>query len=120
MLCGCLVGVMSEGFRREIVQQVVRNLLDLQLLRIVGFGPSWGYAIKKRFEADFGVRLRHAALYSSLDVLRERGFLECSSVRECGRNRKVYAITEAGRVYLETYYRVLGAQIAGAEAEKTG
>jgi DNA-binding PadR family transcriptional regulator len=102
---------MSEDYRKEIVQHIVKNLLEIQLLRIVQFSPTWGYQIKKRFETDFDVKLRHGDLYSSLNALKARGFLECKTIRESGRPRKVYAITETGQTYLQTYNKVLRAQI---------
>ena len=111
---------MSEVFKREIVQHIVRNLLDVQLLRIVQAGPTWGYRIKKQVEAESGVRLRHGALYPALKVLQDRGFVESRRQRESGRVRKVYVITEAGRVYLQTYYGVLLAQLKGEDGWKTG
>jgi DNA-binding PadR family transcriptional regulator len=102
---------MSEAYKKEIVQHIIRNLLDIQLLRIVQAQPTWGYKIKKQVEAEFNIKLRHGALYPALNALEDRGFLESKKQRESGRSRKVYAITENGRVYLQTYYSILRAQV---------
>ena len=108
---------MSETYKKEIVQHIVRNLLDIQLLRMVQAEPTWGYNIKKRVEADFNIKLRHSALYPSLNALEARGFLESTKQQKDGRSRKVYAITENGKAYLQTYYGILQAQL---DSLKTG
>ena len=102
---------MSETYKEEIVQHIVRNLLDIQLLRIVQAQPTWGYKIKKQMEAEFNIKLRHGALYPALNALEARGFLESRKQRKSGRARKVYAITENGKIYLQAYYNILQAQL---------
>ena len=111
---------MSESYKKEIVQHIIRNLLDIQLLRIVQARPTWGYKIKKQVEAEFNIKLRHGALYPALNALEDRGFLESKKQRSSGRLRKVYVITETGRVYLETYYSILRAQVKDEEGRETG
>jgi DNA-binding PadR family transcriptional regulator len=96
---------MSENYKKEIVQHIIRNLLDIQLLRIIQTQPTWGYKIKKQVEADFNVKLRHGALYPALN------FLESKKQKKDGRARKVYTITENGKIYLQTYYSILQGQL---------
>ena len=110
---------MSETYREEIVQQIIRNLLDIQLLRIVEAEATWGYRIKKQVEAEFGVKLRHGALYPALNALEARGFLESRKQRVGGRARKVYVITESGKAYLQAYYGILRAQVKGENGRET-
>ena len=102
---------MSETYKKEIVQHIIRNLLDIQLLRIIQAQPTWGYKIKKQVEADFNVKLRHGALYPALNHLEQKGFLESKKQKKDGRARKVYTITENGKAYLQTYYSVLQDQL---------
>lgn len=94
---------MSETYKKEIVQHLIKNLLDVQLLRIVQSQPTWGYRIKKQVEIEFNIKLRHGALYPTLNSLERKGFLESKTQQESGRSRKVYVITEEGKVYLQTY-----------------
>ena len=108
---------MSETYKKEIVQHIIRNLLDIQLLRIVQAKPTWGYKIKKQVEADFNIKLRHGMLYPALNALEARGFLESKKQRKSGRSRKVYAITENGRVYLQTYYGLLQDQLGSGNTK---
>lgn len=98
---------MSETYKKEIVQHIIRNQLDIQLLRIVQAQPTWGYKIKKQVEEDFNVKLRHGALYPTLNSLEQRGFLESKTQRETGRARKIYVITPEGKAYLETYREII-------------
>ena len=102
---------MSDIYKKQIVQHIIRNLLDIQLLRIIQTQPTWGYKIKKQVEIDFNVKLRHGALYPTLNSLEEKGFVESSKQKKDGRARKVYAITEKGKIYLQTYYGILQGQL---------
>ena len=106
---------MAETYRKEIVQRIVKNLLDIQLLRMVQAQPLWGYKIKKKVEANFNIKLRHGALYPMLNSLEQKGFLTSQRQTKGGRARKVYTITKNGREYLQNYYDVLNEQIEGED-----
>jgi DNA-binding PadR family transcriptional regulator len=97
----------ADIFRKEIVQRITRNLLDIQILRLVQTEPMWGYKIKKQAEAKFGVRLRHGALYPLLKELEQESFIIGQNQRQGGRKRKVYTLTSKGQQYLEAYRNVL-------------
>jgi DNA-binding PadR family transcriptional regulator len=108
---------LTEDYRKEIVQRITKNLLDIQLLRLIQIQPLiWGYRIKKTVEAESHVKLGHGALYPTLNTLERRGFLESSKRREGGRARKAYKITKEGQAYLKVYYAILGEQL---ESPKT-
>ena len=102
---------MTETYKKEIVQHIIRNLLDIQLLRIIQAQSTWGYKIKKQVETDFNMKLRHGALYPTLNSLENKGFLESKKQQKDGRHRKVYTITENGKIYLQTYYNILQGQL---------
>ena len=102
---------MAENFRKEIVQRVTRNLLDIQLLRLIQAQPMWGYKIKKQVETKFDVILRHGALYPLLNGMEQKGFLTSQKQQQGGRTRKVYTITKKGKEYIETYDSILKEQI---------
>jgi len=95
---------LSETYKKEIVQHIIRNLLEIKLLRTVQAQPTWGYKIKKQVETDFNIKIRHGALYPALNSLEKKGFLESTTQQKGRRARKVYAITESGRIYMNTYY----------------
>ena len=98
---------MTENIKKEIVQHIVRNLLEIQLLRIIQAQPTWGYKIKKQVEGEFNIKLRHGALYPALNNLEAKGLLESKKQQKDGRIRKVYTITSNGKTYLETFYSIL-------------
>ena len=102
---------MAETQRKELVQRIIKNLLDIHLLRMVQTQPLWGYMIKKKVEASFQIKLRHGALYPMLNRLERKGFLTSQMQTKGGRARKVYNITEGGREYLQIYYSILKDQI---------
>jgi PadR family transcriptional regulator PadR len=102
---------MTETYQTELVQRIIKNLLDVQLLRMVQAQPLWGYKIKKKVEENFQVKLRHGALYPMLNNLEEKGFLTSQRQTKGGRARKVYTITKNGKAYLQSYYSILKDQI---------
>jgi len=104
---------MSETYKKEIVQHIIRNLLDIQLLRIIQIEPTWGYKIKKQVETEFNIKLRHGALYPTLNSLEQKGFVESKKQQKDGRSRKVYSITDNGKTYLQAYYNILQGQLEG-------
>ena len=103
--------IMAETYQKEIVQRIIKNLLDIQLLRLVDAQPLWGYKIKKQVETEFHMKLRHGALYPMLNRLEKQGFLVSQKQRQGGRIRKVYTVTKKGKEYLESYYNVLKKQL---------
>jgi DNA-binding PadR family transcriptional regulator len=107
--------IMAETYRKEIVQRITKNLLDIQLLRLIQAQPLWGYKIKKMVEIDFHIKLRHGALYPMLNSLERKGFLTSQKQHQGGRARKVYTITKNGKEYLQSYYTILKEQIEGKD-----
>ncbi|MGA2523873.1 MAG: PadR family transcriptional regulator [Candidatus Bathyarchaeia archaeon] len=99
--------LMSETYKDEIVQHIIRNLLEIELLRILQTQPTWGYHIKKQVEEQFNIKLRHGALYPALKALETRGFLESKTQQKSGRARKVYSVTQEGKNYLQTYRNLI-------------
>ena len=102
---------MAEPFRKEIVQRITRNLLDVQIMRLVQAKPMWGYMIKKQVAARFEVKLRHGVLYPLLNSLERDSFLTSKKEQKGGRTRKIYEITPKGMQYLQTYGSILKDQI---------
>jgi DNA-binding PadR family transcriptional regulator len=102
---------LAEAYEKEIVQRITRNLLDIQILRLIQTQPMWGYMIKKQAETKFGVKLRHGALYPLLNALERESFLTSQNQRQGGRTRKVYTITSKGQQYLEAYNNILKEQL---------
>jgi DNA-binding PadR family transcriptional regulator len=110
---------MTETYKKEIVQHIIRNLLDIQLLRIIQAEPTWGYKIKKQVEIDFNIKIRHGALYPTLNMLEEKGFVSSIKQQKAGRLRKVYTISKEGKEYLEAFYSILQGQLKTSDSKAT-
>jgi DNA-binding PadR family transcriptional regulator len=108
---------MAEAFKKELVQRITRNLLDIQILRLIQTQPMWGYMIKKQAEAKFSVKLRHGALYPLLNALEKEGFLTSQEEKHGGRTRKIYSTTRKGMEYLKAYNMIMREQIASLDLE---
>lgn len=102
---------MAETLRKGIVQRITRNLLDVQILRLIKTQPMWGYKIKQQVEANYDVRLRHGALYPLLNKMEKEGLLTSHKEPKGGRIRKTYEITNKGLQLVNTYNEVLTEQI---------
>ena len=108
---------LSETFKKQIVQRIVKNLLDIFILQMIRDQPTWGYRIKKNIEQEYGIKLRHGALYPLLNALENSGYLTSRKEKHGGRIRKVYKITPKGIQYLDAYYKFLSEQIQTKEIE---
>ena len=108
---------LSETFKKQIVQRIVKNLLDIFILQMIRNQPTWGYRIKKNIEQEYGIKLRHGALYPLLNALENSGYLTSRKEKHGGRIRKVYEITPKGIQYLDAYYKFLSEQIQTREIE---
>jgi DNA-binding PadR family transcriptional regulator len=108
---------LTEVIKKGIVQRITKNLLDIQILRLIKGRPMWGYKIKQQVEADYGVRLRHGALYPLLHKMEKDGLLSSRRESKGGRVRKVYTITSKSEECLEAYRSVLREQMKNSDVE---
>ncbi len=104
---------MTADYKEQIRRRLTKNLLDLQLLRVLESEPMWGYRLNKTIESTVGITLRHGALYPTLSKLEKAGFVRSQMQQVGGRRRKTYAITPRGKEVVDSYYAVLSEQIAG-------
>ncbi|MDH5420027.1 MAG: PadR family transcriptional regulator [Candidatus Bathyarchaeota archaeon] len=102
---------MSQDFRKQIVQRITRNFLDILILRLIQTEPMWGYKIIKKTERLFGIRIRHGALYPLLNSLEAKGYVRSIKTAKGGRVRKVYEITSKGIQLVDAYYDFLREQL---------
>ena len=102
---------LTETLKKGIVQRITRNLLDIQILRLVKEQPLWGYRIKQQVEGNYGVRLRHGALYPMLNKMEKEGLLSSHKEAQGGRIRKTYEITQKGLTLIQAYNEILTEQI---------
>lgn len=77
----------------------------LLVLASLSQGEKHGYAMMEDIQNFAGVRLGPGTLYGAITRLEERGWIRAAGARD---RRQPYAITGAGREYLE-------AQVAGLD-----
>lgn len=102
---------LTETFRKQIVQRITRNFLDILILRFTQTEPMWGYKIIKKTESLFGIKIRHGALYPLLNQLETNGYVRSKKTTKGGRVRKVYEITPKGIQFVDAYYDFLKEQL---------
>lgn len=79
-------------------------MLRYALLGLLAERPASGYDLAKAFEGDLGRyawQAGHNRIYPELARLAEEGLIEPAG--EGARNRRVYAVTEAGRAALRAW-----------------
>ena len=102
---------MNNKIKKQIVQRLNKNFLDILILRLIESEPMWGYKIIKKTREFFGLKLGHSALYPLLKFLEAKGYAKSEKVKIKGRIRKIYHLTEKGKEVLDIYYYVLGEQL---------
>ena len=102
---------LPQTFRKQIVQRMTRNFLDVLILRLIQTEPMWGYKIIKKTERLFGIKLRHGALYPLLNSMEAKGYVRSKKTTKGGRVRKVYEITSKGTQLVDAYYDFLREQL---------
>lgn len=77
------------------------------VLALLAEGPSYGYDLKARFEADIGPQwgsLNIGHVYQVLERALRDGFVTVSRVNQHARpDRRVYALTDTGHAELEEW-----------------
>jgi transcriptional regulator len=95
---------------------LLQGTLDLMILKTLSTGPKHGWAIARRIQQVSSeiLQVTQGSLYPALHRLEARGWLKATwEASEMGRDRKVYALTAAGRKQLarelEAWERLSGA-----------
>lgn len=81
--------------------QLKKGLLDMCVLAELCQGDSYGYRIQKDISEH--VTLSESALYHILKRQEQAGHVTARSVEHDSRLRRVYSITDAGRVRLREF-----------------
>ena len=81
---------MTEDPKKQLVQRITRNFLDILVLRLIQAEPMWGYKIIKKTWRLFGIKLRHGALYPLLNSLETEGYAESEKITKEGLTLRLY------------------------------
>ncbi len=105
-------------FSSEIKRRFIKGFLDVFILQLVDAKSTWGYDIIKKTESEFKVKLRHGALYPTLNRLESTGFLKSRTQLQKGHARKIYDITKKGKLYLHSYNNFIREQLPRTMASR--
>lgn len=98
--------------------ELLRDTLDMLILKAVEHGALHGYAIASLIQerSNSALKVEEGALYPALHRLEVRGLLDSEwGLSESNRRAKYYRLTKAGRKQLETdtaRWKFLSAAIA--------
>ncbi len=91
---------MVKNFQKEIQTKLTKGLLDMIILQFLKQSPMHGYQIITRIRKDFGVYFGPSTIYPLLCALEKKGFLSSVWNMDTDRPRKIYELTENGRMVL--------------------
>lgn len=83
---------------------LVQGTVDLLILKTVALGPAHGWAIAQRIRqvSKNVLQVNQGALYPALHRLEQQGWIRAEwGESENNRRAKFYALTRAGRKYLQ-------------------
>jgi PadR family transcriptional regulator, regulatory protein PadR len=92
--------VLNKDLDKAWRERLVKNHLDLIILRLLKSKPRWGYEVNLEIRDRFKVYLSAGTLYPLLHSMEEKGYLQAVWEAEGGRGRKVYRITSRGEEFL--------------------
>ena len=92
---------MIRNIEKDWRERVVKNNLDLIILRLLRTRPQWGYEVNIAIRDRYRVYLSVGTLYPLLHSLEADGFIQGEWEAEKGRGRRIYKITDGGINFLE-------------------
>lgn len=98
---------MIRNMEKDWRERVVKNNLDLIILRLLRAKPQWGYEVNIAIRDKYRVYLSAGTLYPLLHSLEEDGYIQGEWESEKGRGRRIYKITESGISFLEMGERAI-------------
>jgi DNA-binding PadR family transcriptional regulator len=96
-----------QNLDKDWRERVVKNNLDLIVLRLLRIKPLWGYEVNGAIRERFEVYLSAGTLYPMLHTLEEGGLIQGEWDSERGRGRRIYKITDSGASFLEAGERAV-------------
>ncbi len=92
----------SSDLEREWRERIVKNILDLIILKFLDEKSRWGYEINMEIKDKFQVYLSAGTLYPLLHSLEDKGLVTGVWDAEKGRGRRIYKITLKGKDFLNS------------------
>ena len=86
--------------QKEVQIKLAKGLLDLIILQFLNQQPMHGYQIITKIRKSFGVYFGPSTIYPFMAQLEKKGYIKSQWNTESERPRKVYTLTNDGKVML--------------------
>ena len=91
---------MTNNYQKEIQTKLTKGLLDMIILQYINQEPMHGYQIITKIRKGFGVYFGPSTVYPVLGTLEKKGYVKSTWNMDTERPRKVYKLTNDGKVVL--------------------
>ena len=91
---------MNNNYQKEIQTKLTKGLLDMIILQYLGLESMHGYQLITKIRKGFGVYLGPSTVYPLLGALEKKGYVKSAWNMDAERPRKVYQLTNDGKVVL--------------------
>ena len=90
----------------KLVTEMLKGTLEGMVLAILSDRPAYGYEITARLREKGFTDIAEGTVYALLIRIEQRGLVDVEKVpSEKGPPRKVYTLNDAGRDYLDEFWR---------------
>jgi DNA-binding PadR family transcriptional regulator len=86
--------------QKEVQTKLAKGLLDLIILQYLNQQPMHGYQVITKIRKSFGVYFGPSTIYPFMSQLEKKGYIKSQWNTDSERPRKVYTLTQDGRVML--------------------
>jgi PadR family transcriptional regulator PadR len=86
--------------QKEVQTKLAKGLLDLIILQYLNQQPMHGYQIITKIRKSFGVYFGPSTIYPFMAQLEKKGYIKSKWNTDSERPRKVYTLTNDGKVML--------------------
>jgi len=90
-----------RNIEKDWRERVVKNNLDLIVLKLLRSRPQWGYEVNIAIRDRYRVYLSAGTLYPLLHSLESDGYIQGEWEADKRRGRRIYKITDSGINFLE-------------------
>jgi len=90
-----------RNIEKDWRERVVKNNLDLIVLKLLRGKPQWGYEVNIAIRDRYRVYLSAGTLYPLLHSLESDGYIQGEWEADKRRGRRIYKITDTGINFLE-------------------
>jgi len=90
-----------RNIEKDWRERVVKNNLDLIVLKLLRLKPQWGYEVNIAIRDRYRVYLSAGTLYPLLHSLESDGYIQGEWEADKRRGRRIYKITDTGINFLE-------------------